>query len=238
MDVDKNAIKNKINNVKKLLPSTKFKNNMGFKLAALALALGIGGFSIVSKYEDGITLGITRDISGDQYHNAIPLFADPKGKSLLTTIRDKKLLIALDNIEAFSNPKSLHLVSVINDNNKLISGYTYQKYIAEPTRLSTDNTSFLYKVNAKNGVNLRETPEISDNKILAIPSGSILLGAKSDEQTKEKWTNIVYFNGGSINSGFVSGKHLEQLYNTNDHFDNVIRKRCGRSLPSWQCIWN
>ena len=235
MNIDKSTIKNKI---KQFIPRKEFKNKMGFKIAALALALGIGSFSIISKYDDGVTLGVTRDIAGDIYGKEIPLFSDPKGKNLLTTIGSKKLLIAMDDIENFPNSKVLHLVSVINDDNKLVSGYTYQKYINQPTRISTDNASFLYRVNAKNGINLRETPEISDNKVLSIPAESILLGAKSDEETKEKWTNVVYFNGGTVNTGFVSGKYLESLYNTNNHFDNVIKKRSRCTFTSWQCVRN
>lgn len=217
----------KSNNSQKL----SFKNKMGISLAAIALALGIGSFSLTGKSNNNLILGVTRDIAEDQYENSIPIFSDEYGKTLLTTIDNKKLIITQENIVNLSKntekseqqgSDKLHLISTIDKNNKMITGYTYKKYMDQLIELDKETSSNLYRVTAEGGVFLRSSPELKDNKLLSIPKESILIGAQPLDGNL-LWTDVLYFNGSAISKGFVSGKFLEKLQSANSNLIEIMK---------------
>jgi len=207
-----------------LLQKLKLKNKMGISLAAIALALGIGSFSLLGK-NDTLTMGITKDIAEDKYENSIPLFFDKEGKKLLTTIDNKKLIITLDNVNDSDKNDELHLISTINENDEMVTGYTYKKYMSQLTEIDKETSSNLYRVTSDNGIFLRSSPELKDNKLLSIPSDTILIGSKPQED-KMLWTNVLYYNGATISKGYASGKFLEKV---SDFYDVITTNHAKKS---------
>lgn len=212
-----------------------FKNKMGIKLATIALALGIGSCSInsiINKMNNTMTVAITKDIQEDEYKNSIPIFSDSDGKTILTTVSGNKLILTEDVITERSHPKPLHLVYVMDDNNKMVTGYTYIKYMEQYTHISKENASSIYKTTAKNGLILRDAPTFANNKLASIPEGSILIGGQA-EKSDLLWTNVVYFNGSTITKGVVTGKYLEDITNANNIAkSNDISKDNSKNIPN------
>ena len=224
--VRKNVYKGKAEPTKKT-----FINKMGIKLAALALALGIGSYTLmdddtleeietktntVTKSvhpKETITLALTNASIENRDETEIPIFKSKDGKSIIATIDKNTLIISKetfeDNLE--DTQHNLHLVSAITPDDQVITGYIYRGNLSNITYLNNKNSCSLYKVTSGNGINLRTSPELGDNKLVGIPTNSILLGSIPNRDTNDLWTKVVYFNGTSISEGYASGKYLEKV---------------------------
>ena len=226
-------MKKNVYKLNKPVSKKTFINKMGIKIAALALALGISSYAFIDDGEKAsntiptienkaekqvskknLTLALAKSLNEN---SEIPIFKDNNGDTIIATLNKNTLIISKEKFKESEN-NNLHLVSAITPNEQVITGYIYRKNLSNITYIDEKNSCSLYKVTSDNGINLRSSPEINDNKLIGIPTNSILLGSLPNSNNKDLWTKVIYFNGTSINEGFVSGRYLEKVAHIVDKY--------------------
>lgn len=198
-----NAV-NKYNKRKITKPSVaekiiRYKNILGIGVLALAASFGITNLS-----RQNVTVGIVADLPDDNFIDNVPLYSDKSTSFTTALLPDNTLIISTEEI--MENDVKMYKVSAINRNNVKVSGYLPSKYIKVSAEI--DSFSSLYRVNTSNGVNLRSTPEVSENnKITVIPNGTVVVcnGSNND------WSKITHITKNSIQSGYSQSKYLQPL---------------------------
>ena len=175
----------------------KFKKILG--IGALAASIAIGNSFISSK--DSYYIGIVSDLPNDAFENGIPIYKSLDSSQLVTVLNDGTLIITHDNIKEDKNIRIK--ASCLNNKNEKITGYIPKEYVQNSVNVDSDYA--LYKVNSEKGVNLRNTPNISDNnKISALPNGTIVLGKSKNNE----WSKIIHITKTSLQEGYSASQFL------------------------------
>lgn len=198
----------------------KYKNGLGLKIAAIALAIGIGNFASVGtiseeKEQQSVTIGILKDLPNDKFENSIPLYSNSKLSLLSSELKDGTIIVTDDNI--MDKNSTTYKVYTFNNKGTVVSGYIEAKYLKNAANVTTEHTQ-IYVVNEKSGANLRLTAEVTpDNKIGSIPHNAVVLGGKHNN-----WTEVIYLTSESMETGFVSGELLERKSDLFDKSESKI----------------
>ena len=179
------------------------------RIAAIALALGLGTMavtSIVNQGNDEITIAKGIDLDDDRY-NGIPI----KTKSGNIEVLPQDNIFIMESLK-----KGKVEVVGIADDGRAIKGTTEDKYLEKITTMEErelQKYNTIYRVVPKDGVNLRKSAYVGKfNKIVAINQDEYVMGVESVEPSngEEEWVSCIYVNEKGTYEGYIRGDLLEK----------------------------